>query len=122
MGDPKGTKGALVLGTPNQDSSTPLSVTSKEKGHKMSAVRHKKHQNSGEALFTSSKKITKASFMGNPKGTKGALVLDIHNQDPSAPLSATSKGKRDEMSAVRHKKHKKFGLGTIEKCTYSPKD
>ena len=52
--------------------------------------------------------------MGNPKGTKGALVLDTCKQDPYAPLSATSKEKRDKMSAVRHKMHQNSGEALLK--------
>ena len=52
--------------------------------------------------------------MDNPKGTKGALVLNIYKQDPSAPLSATSKEKRDKMSAVRPKMHQNSGEALLK--------
>ena len=116
MGNRKGTKGALVLQTSQQDLSAPLSATFKEKRAKMSAVRPKMHQNSGEALL----KIAHTHHKNATTIPRGGQKVLSHHNGPKYTALAPYTNKKSSPPHLRISKPPKIQLFPSRKTYNTP--
>ena len=90
LGNTKDKKGAITVATYNQDLSATVGATSNKKEDKMSAVRHKTHKNSGEALLKSAHTHHKNATT-IPQGHKKCYYTTPDLSPPRLPRTLSKK-------------------------------